>query len=765
MCQISHLAMLRSVMFGLSLLISSTAIAQLKGPIEATVGDSKIKMEYGNNANAPKADQVVIDKGSYQPNGMEWIDSQWSWITWWEANKHHYLKPATPPATKPDDLTQPHAALLKVLSESSDINLLSAATLALGRMQAKQAVEPIIKLRDHEDYHVQRTAWIALALIGDEAATKPFMDALLPPASESSKTPEKTEQKSPIKLNFDNASAWIIGIGLMKQADKKLLDALSRFAINDQDAVTELTGMKLQPAEALMLARLSIWSIRIQSPTGVGNVARRVLDVTVDRVMFDESIQILASEPTEPLVLNVLTPIYHSRPAQWREVPKALGLVLSQWPGLSELDQDIASMRTSTAVAYDNIAFAQNTRMTRLAKRNLARTYNPIAMPNTRAPKNAPDDTTLNRLFKYDNWLNNGITFDLPTPDTVGYALRFGLIPLGKLGDAEMDDNDEPEDAKLLSDILLGSYSYGSLPIINPNPFQMADAKADPSRAFAALAMGLYLRRLPADNQQIRHDKLRSHTRYMERLLARIAADNDEPSNLRAACLLGLGLSQTQTAGNTIKDVLSQMNKPDTLIASFACLSLGMLNDTRCLELAKQAFRKTANAPDLKQLTDNAFKQSYANASLIGQTAIIDGIACMSNPKANVLLYPRMLENPITAQSMIRAMKWADITDTPVLATLLNLLEKPGKDERVAPFAAWAMGELFDPNPVPVMTEKLLRNRNLTLLKQDILMEGSCSCPASSEYVPPVMLYSLEKQYLQEINPLLFNQIIRSPRG
>ena len=114
---------------------------------------------------------------------------------------------------------------------------------------------------------------------------------------------------------------------------------------------------------------------------------------------------------------------------------------------------------------------------------------------------------------------------------------------------------------------------------------------------------------------------------------------------------------------------------------------------------------------------------------------------------------------------MIHAFKFAGITDTPVLPSLLKLLENPGKDARITTFSAWAIGELFDPNPIPVMTEKLLRNRNLTLLEPTLLKEVTCSCPSKGANDKPITVFRLEQLYLQEVNPLLFKQIIRSPRG
>ncbi len=751
-----------------SLIIPQTGHAQISGPIQATIGDSQVKMEYGNNANAPTADEVVIYRGDYQHNGDEWINTQWSWVLWWEANKHRYLKQAG--SANPQTMTAPvvQRALIKTLNESQHINTLSAAILALGRMQARDAVPVIEPMLKHDSEYLQRAAWLSLALISDPPSIEIYKKTLIDKNARN--TVKQAKNESPT-LNPQNASAWIIGIGLLKQSDPQLLQTVSLFVLNDQESITDLTGLKLDDQEALQLARLAMWAIRMHNPPGTRALAQRVLTMTVDPELYDQAVLAMADNATEDLVLNVLTPIYHSRPVQYRQVPKALSFVMNQWPGSPVLDQDIASMRTSAAVAYANKTFKNDLRLALLAKRNVARTYRSVPLPKLTSRENRRDRESdhrqpENRLFKFDPWLNHAHDYDLPKQDDVGYALRFGLIALGQLGDLDMDDHETPEDAQLLCDILIGTYPRIAVTQLSPNPAEKVNWQNDPSRGFAALAMGLYLRRLPNNAGEIRHDAMRSQTRYMLRLLTRIASDPTEPSDIRSSCVLGLGLSNMQEASTSLRDVVSQMQSADPLLASYLTLAMGMLGDPMSLQLAKNAFKQTAENIDEAQIRKTGFTQSYTTVALLSQTAIVDGMGCMANPQANQLLYPRLFEDPMTARSMIGAIK--NSGDWQVTGSLIALLQNPGSDPQVGPFAAWALGEMYDQNPVPIMTERLLRDRNLTLLLLQPKIKAqsnTCACSAKVKDSKPVRAHSLTQLYLQEINPLLFKQIIKFPRG
>jgi hypothetical protein len=235
---------------------------------------------------------------------------------------------------------------------------------------------------------------------------------------------------------------------------------------------------------------------------------------------------------------------------------------------------------------------------------------------------------------------------------------------------------------------------------------------------------------------------------------------------MRSSCVLGLGLSNMQEASTSLRDVVKQIRSADPLLASYLTLALGMHGDPMSLQLAQNAFKQTSEKIDITQVRQTGFTQSYATTALLSQTAIVDGIACMANPQANQLLYPRLFNDPMTARSMIDAIK--NSGDWQITGSLITLLQNPGNDPQVGSFAAWALGEMFDPNPVPIMTERLLRDRNLTLLLlQPKIKEQSkpCACAAKVKDNKPIRTHSLMQLYLQEVNPLLFKQIIKFPRG
>lgn len=717
-------------LMGALLLLSTplSTLAQIKGPIEATVGgDTTIKMEYGNNANAPKADEVVLPK-DFKANSDEWLYTQWSWVTWWEANSHLFLQPARPLKPDPDGQTQAQAALLKCLETSSDPKVLAQAVLALGRMQANDASDEIIKLLAHEDSIVRRNSWLALGLIADAPARKAITDVLVQPA-----------------LTPEDAAAWIVAIGLMEKADPQLLKAMPPIVMQPHILDVDLQGIKAQRNEALIQSRMAMWTLRMHHPQGLETLARRVLDFTTDPILFDQAIQVLAASPDESTLLNMFNVIYHGRPAQWRKFPKAVAFVSCLYPSILESHHELAAMRTSIAVAYDNPAIRSNTRLAHLTGRVLARTYGQV--PTAKMQASQPN--TPPRLYKFDMWRNHGDDFRLTTPDTVGYALRFGLIPLGKMGDADLKDNEEPADGQLLCDILLGRYTSDA-----------GFRQQDPSRGFAAIALGLYQRRLPADPNSIRNDKLRTMARYIQRLLARTAADGDEPAQLRSACLLAIALGRSATASEDVRQIVTQLaSAPDPLVAGYATLALGMLADPMALQLAKQAFEKTSELVDVAQLRDRHATPASLPVTLV-QRVIVQGVACIGEPKANVLFYPRLMDNGYTTQQMIRAIKWSG--DMQVAQPLMALLENPGKNEQNAALAAWALGELYDKHTVDQLSARLLDQRNITLLPlEKNSYETICPCGKSVVYTTNIQTLP----YLQLTNTFLFKEMIRQPRG
>ena len=459
-------------------------------------------------------------------DGTEWFDRWWSWPLWWELNVQHHLHPKTDLQVTDSDAGAAQTALLHVLENNHNPKVLAQVIYALGRMQCKDATALIIKKLKHSNDDVRHMSWVALGLIEDDLAMQTFLDVLKEP-----------------KLEDEDTSYWIIGIGLMHKPDEALLKALIPI-------ITQVNLLRINAGEAdahrneaMPQARIAMWAMRMHNPKGINKLALEVLDISTDPLLFDECIQALANNLNEELTTKILHPLYHRRPIGWQTMPAkamAYSSFIYETPMAEVLTNDdshqqLAAMRTSIAIAYDDMMHSAKDRDKRLIKlinRQIKRTYTILIDTNPDSQAGKPSLRHIKRhYFKYDHWHHTG-GFCMCEPDVLGYATRYAMIPLGRFGDIELKgDKEEPADAEFLCDVLKKRYTL-----------KKGQSEHDPKRAFAALGLGLYLQRLPNDTTQIREDKLRKMARYIDRLLTRVASDPDEPENLRAAAGVGIGV-------------------------------------------------------------------------------------------------------------------------------------------------------------------------------------------------------------------------------
>ena len=724
----------------------------------------------------PQSREVVVgpQKGlypdPYQVTGDEWIANQWSWLMWWETNAHRYLKPnRTLPTPIPEQAGEAfdlaHSTLLKLLHESKEPKLIQMAAYSLARMQAKDISSELVKLLDHADADVVRAAWLGLGIVDDELARHALESALVMPVENeepkntsltkaddfddevrtgstvsspavTAQSPGMADSQAPLpelhpKLTPKTVSAWIMAIGLSEHADESLLRSMVAFVSQNHHMIEQYTGMQLQAKESLPLTRLAMWAIRMHKPKGARLLCQQVLEKTTDIELFDEAVQTLASMPRDQDVGAVFTKLYHHGRREWKEFAKAFCRTdaIAYQSNFLVPAQPWMSLQTSAAVAFANPAIAKDARMSLLSRRVLSRTYTWVMpkFPN-------PADPVV--LYRYDDWRNHG----KPSGNN---GLRFGIIALGQIGDAWINSNVEPRDGELLCEIFRGDFTDRMEQRCEAISWKLRASEHDPSRGFAAVAMGLYLRRLPADNQQIENEKLKELARRMERRLVETASKIEEPINLRCASILALGLSQTATAANSIKLVQA----PDAMMASYATLALAMHNDPYTFELAHQAFEETDKQLDVEQLKANAFTKDYHIKAVIMQRNIIHALACMAEPQANQMLLPRFLENAHTSRTMLKAFNWSG--DSSMSASIVELMQKSEDNLALRLYGAWALGELHESKTVPVMTEKLLRNRNITI--QTYMKSNKRLTPT--------------REYLQMIDPFVYKVLLHGPRG
>ncbi|MFG0247787.1 MAG: HEAT repeat domain-containing protein, partial [Phycisphaeraceae bacterium JB051] len=625
--------------------------------------------------------------------------------------------------------------------------VLAEVIWALGRMQSAAATPGIIALLDHKDATVRRNAWLSLGLIEDDVAVQRINDVLKKP----NRKPE-------------DAAAWTTAIGLMDEPDGALLKAMLPI-IKQRNVSGKLTilGKNSFRNEATFQARMAMWTLRIHNPPGVSQFAQKLMPFTTDPILFDEAIQTIAASPDETLILKLFNPIYHSRLTDFLKMPRAFYIdgSAAHTPSLKNvLDVDfpnaLPSLRASAAFAYDNPAIlkhSKNGRLIHLVTRQLARSY-ALFITNPQAVQNG--SPSINQTFKYDSW--RGVRegpFNVYSYDDIGFALRFGLIPLGKLGDHDLDAREDPVDGRLLCDILLGKYVEpahisNKLNILG-KPVCMDD-KYDPSRSFAAIALGFYTRNRPSETSSIRHDKTKEIVKYIQRLLTRTAQNEDEPELLRSACALALGLGRNETANENLLDILKQ--SPHPMVSAYAILALSMLGDQRAAILVHKAFEEEADQIDVEKIRAQSRFDDHDDYRTHIQRVLVQCLANLCMPQANRMLYPYLMrDNLYTSREIIRAIKWSG--DKSIHTSLIQILEKPGQNaEKNASFCAWALGELYDSDPFSKAHRRLLKNRNFTLVNAEY---NSLKKDRNGEPSGPYVRHENLRHYLQLTNHYLFS--------
>tara|TARA_B100000683_G_C12412560_1_gene524412 strand:- start:926 stop:1180 length:255 start_codon:yes stop_codon:yes gene_type:complete len=81
--------------------------------------------------------------------------------------------------------------------------------------------------------------------------------------------------------------------------------------------------------------------------------------------------------------------------------------------------------------------------------------------------------------------------------------------------------------------------------------------------------------------------------------------------------------------------------------------------------------------------------------------------------------------------------------------TLVELMQNTEENPNLMLYCVWALGELHESKTVPVMTEKLLRHRNITIQTQ----------LKSDKRLTPT------REYLQMIDPFVYKILLHGPRG
>ncbi len=629
--------------------------------------------------------------------GDEWLTKWWTWMYWWETNREAYLaSPDSMPAVDAALKQRAVAVLTESLGPDNPATIRAASALALGRMEVSEATNRLIELTRDQDESVRRSAWMALGLIGDPAARAHLAGAAGGPG-----------------MSEHDTLAWIVATGLLRQPDDELLRAMIRL-VNQR--------------ESAEVARLAMWALRVHDPPGLVEFARAITAETTDPMLCNEALQVLGALGNHRDLQN-LGRVYHSSPSD-RNVPPALrkiarsyqrpqGIVLRYGPPL-------AGMRCAAAVAFNARREAENEDDFEISviTDTLERSYERID----------------GKPWRIDlSWSHGSSALE-----SGSFELRFGLIPLGRLG--------HERHARLLVDVLNGVHTTWR------NDRRKA---SDPSRGFAAVALGIYLRRQGDGDPRINldrrkgHDGQRAHVRrsgtlwLVQDALARTARNVREPPDLRAACVLALGLGgNAQGVAESIKSAPNSLRGAESLVAGYAVLALGMLGDLDAIGLAGRMLPKPITHVDVDWIRQNRLGEEVSIGDVIALRAAVLGLGCLGRRDGIGLLHAQFGRDPTTSMELIRSLRWCG--DDSIGDVLVNLLDEPDDNQELTSvrlLSAWALGESLDPNEDPRLHAALLKDCNLTL-------------PASSAFVQNRMKQSAIYRYRCYSNEFLFLRLI-----
>ena len=498
------------------------------------------------------------------PDGVH--DYEFSWVYWWESHGQAYLReviggrelPYRSPVTRRsrDDAVQ---ALLPLL-EDAEPGVREQAVVALSRIGYGPLEDRLIgaegekRAEDSRDsawliddpaQRVRVAAWVALGLL----ETPRTADYLAQPAALAE--PEQT--------------ARVAAIGLLRELSNGHIAALS--------------ALLTDPQTSNEVKRWVVWAVGRHDGQLPPDRRDAIYRWATDRI-------------ASPFVLAQVL----SQPAYARRNGGAVGLIpvirydpaVHQWPGY----RAVRAMPEGTSHGSTAIRVAMETRLAAS-----------VTLATLQPPEREADRVELRDVLARRAMAGNraGVLDFNRGVDTIAFAL---------LCDAT------PDDQALLYDLLRGFTlipppespqdsppDSPSEPIPASPPASSPELKAanraeagrvrrqsaSPVRSYAALAVGLLIRR-ETEGTALHAAWSRPHLRGIERdrlkrrfgeRLRRAIANPREPIEYRAACALALGLTGDPRYIDTLSQELERLRAGDEAVLGYGLLALAMLDESR----------------------------------------------------------------------------------------------------------------------------------------------------------------------------------------
>ena len=603
--------------------------------------------------------QVGVFKAD--PNGA--VTSWWSWIHWWEANRESFLRdtfedePAkADPIELPRDLVLRGREALHGTLEAKSVDVRVESVLALARVGGPGVAEKLIELTGHKKRRIGRAAWLGLGLVGDESAVAHLRQAQ--------------------GLSQGDSVAWLHAVGLLDKADDELLRRVIEY---------------LRQKDYDQARRAAAWVIRVQKPDFAVELMREAVWNDLDPGVVSEAILSIGHPDVLAVDESLLGDIYLNdgdgrRVASIQRLAKlnvqrtGRGTVIA-----GAYYSPIVGIRNAAAIAIGSFAPVGLEDEKRRSKTlsTLHKTYAQAVKPKVRRRSLTGPEY----LFLDSGWTGGGGD----ATDAGGDAeRRFGLIAMGRLGSVR--------EAERLIEAVEGRYKLPG--------FSDRNTQFDPNRGFAAMGLGLYLRRAEEGALPSGRDSKRRSGQTISGLLdrlAEVARRENEPVDLRAACVLAMGMSGHPDAAQTIKEVLGGLQTPHRFILSHGVLALGILEDRDAVSLAKNIVNDKAKAdapwPSVGTLVSRsgsleAFKDIW---DLLALRALCTGVGLVAQPDDAAYLCRFIGDDTEVSRQAISALK--RVAPAEVAEVLIEVLLETDESQ-LHGLAAWGLGELLDPRPV-----------------------------------------------------------------
>lgn len=234
----------------------------------------------------------------------------------------------------------------------------------------------------------------------------------------------------------------------------------------------------------------------------------------------------------------------------------------------------------------------------------------------------------------------------------------------------------------------------------------------DPIRGYAAIAMGMYLKRIseevpPQSGIPIRHEHEAQQTqrRFLNRLSNTLKNQHLHP-DLRAAAAMGLMFSGHPEAADRIAQGLDETAPDDVLVIGYGTLALAMLGDQRAVIPARRYIEELDASRN-----EDGFNDDNPMDRVLGLRAMVLALGLAGDGNAAKALIDAWGSDPWVSLESTRALNWLE-DDTLAESLIESIRANP--DDSDAVLAAMGLGELLEPTRLSRLS-RLVQGGNFTI--------------------------------------------------